>query len=225
MRAATRTGRARPAPAAAARGLALPVVLLLLVLILVAAAVGMRRATLTEGLARNQVDVEVARQAAEAALRDAERDLRLPDGTTVGSAPCSRGDERAIDAQGARGEPYFADTCPRGQCGYALSYYATSNYTTGTNPQPWWPTAKGGRWLNTAPSLPSACATFTGGVPLGTFTDTPRLLGVARQPEYLIEHMGYNEDKYLFRITARGFGADEATEVVLQTYFRARVQQ
>ena len=211
--------------AASVRGLALPVVLLLLVLILVAAAVGIRRATLTEGLARNQIDVEVARQAAEAALRDAERDLRLPDGNPVGAAPCSRGDERAIDAQGARGEPYFADTCPRGQCGYPLAYYATSNYVAGTNPQPWWPTANGGRWLDTAPNLPTACTTFTGGVPLGTFTDTPRAIGVARQPEYLIEHMGYNEDKYLFRITARGFGADVATEVVLQTYFRARVQQ
>jgi len=207
------------------RGIALPVVLLLLVLILVAAAVGIRRATLSEGLARNQVDVEIARQAAEAALRDAERDLRLPDGSTVGAAPCSRGDERAIDAQGARGEPYFSDTCPRGQCGYPLSYYATSDYAAGTNPQPWWPTAKSGRWLNIAPSLPANCATFTGGVALGTFTDTPRIVGVARQPEYLIEHMGYNEDKFLFRITARGFGADEATEVVLQTYFRARVQQ
>lgn len=211
--------------AATTRGLALPVVLLLLMLILVAAAVGMRRATQTEGLARNQVDVEIARQAAEAALRDAERDLRLPDGNTVGAAPCSRGDERPIDAPGARGEPYFSDTCPRGQCGYALSYYATSDYAAGTNPQPWWPTDKGGRWQNTAPSLTSACASFTGGVPLGTFTDTPRLVGVARQPEYLIEHMGYNEDKFLFRVTARGFGAEEATEVVLQTYFRARVQQ
>lgn len=203
----------------------LPVVLVLLILVLVGAAVGIRKAALTEGLSRNQVDVEIARQAAEAALRDAERDLRLPDGNTVGSAPCSRGDERAIDAQGARGEPYFSDTCPRGQCGFALSYYAASDYASTTNPMPWWPTAKSGRWRNTAPSLPADCATFTGGVPLGTFTDTPRLVGVARQPEYLIEHMGFNEDKYLFRITARGFGADEATEVVLQTYYRARVQQ
>lgn len=208
-----------------ARGLALPVVLILLTLVLVAAAVGMRKALLAEGLSRNQVDVELARQAAEAALRDAERDLRLPDGNTVGAAPCARGDERAIDAQGARGEPYFADDCPRGQCGLPLSYYAGSNFTTGANPMPWWPTAKSGRWSNSAPNLPANCATFKGGVPLGTFTDTPRIVGVARQPEYLIEHMGYSEDKYLFRITARGFGADVATEVVLQTYFRARVQQ
>lgn len=209
----------------AARGMALPVVLLLLMLVLVGAAVGIRKATLAEGLSRNQIDVEIARQAAEAALRDAERDLRLPDGSVVGSAQCARGDDRPIDAQGARGEPYFTAACPRGQCGHPLSYYAASNYATLTNPMPWWPTAKSGLWLDTAPSLPSACATFTGGVPLGTFTDTPRLVGVARQPEYLIEHMGFNEDKFLFRITARGFGADDATEVVLQSYFRARVQQ
>jgi type IV pilus assembly protein PilX len=215
----------RPAAQRPARGIALPLVLILLTIVLIGTAAGLRRAALTEGLTRNQLDVEVARQAAEAALRDGERDLRLPDGSTVGSAPCSRGDERAIDATGARGEPYFAADCPRGQCGLPLSYYATSNYAAATNPAPWWPTAKLGLWTNTAPALPGACATFKGGVPLGTFTDTPRLIGVARQPEYLIEHMGFNEDKYLFRITARGFGADEATEVVLQTYFRARVQQ
>lgn len=208
-----------------ARGIALPLVLVLLTIVLIGTAVGLRRAALTEGLTRNQLDVEIARQAAEAALRDGERDLRLPDGTQVGSAPCARGDERAIDAPGARAEPYFSTNCPRGQCGYPLSYYAGSNYAAATNPAPWWPTAKLGRWTNAAPNLPSACANFNGGVPLGTFTDTPRLVGVARQPEYLLEHMGYDEDKFLFRITARGFGADEATEVVLQTYFRARIQQ
>ncbi len=208
-----------------ARGIALPLVLVLLTIVLIGTAVGLRRASLTEGLTRNQLDVEIARQAAEAALRDGERDLRLPDGAQVGSAPCARGDERAIDAPGARAEPYFATNCPRGQCGYPLSYYAGSNYAAATNPAPWWPTDKLGRWTNAAPNLPSACATFRGGVPLGTFTDTPRLVGVARQPEYLLEHMGYDEDKFLFRITARGFGADEATEVVLQTYFRARIQQ
>lgn len=208
-----------------ARGIALPLVLVLLTIVLIGTAVGLRRASLTEGLSRNQLDVEIARQAAEAALRDGERDLRLPDGAQVGAAPCARGDERAIDAPGARAEPYFATNCPRGQCGFALSYYAASNYAAATNPAPWWPTERLGQWTNVAPNLPAACATFRGGVPLGTFTDTPRMVGVARQPEYLLEHMGYDEDKFLFRITARGFGADEATEVVLQTYFRARIQQ
>ena len=66
-------------------------VLLLLMLVLVGAAVGIRKATLAEGLSRNQIDVEIARQAAEAALRDAERDLRLSDGSVVGSAKCARG--------------------------------------------------------------------------------------------------------------------------------------
>jgi type IV pilus assembly protein PilX len=210
---------------AAARGLALPVVLIFLVVILITAAIGVKRVTLAEGLTRNRVDFEVARQAAEAALRDAERDLRLQSGAAVASAPCARGDERAIDAPGARGAPYFDATCPRGQCSYPLAYYATSDYAVGTNPMPWWPTAKGGRWSNTAPDLPATCTTFTGGVPIGTFTDTPRLAGVARQPEYLIEHMGFVEDKYLFRISARGFGADPNTEVVLQSYYRARVAQ
>jgi Tfp pilus assembly protein PilX len=42
---------------------------------------------------------------------------------------------------------------------------------------------------------------------------------VARQPEYLIEYLAAGNDKVM-RITARGFGADINTEVVMQSYFR-----
>jgi len=50
--------------------------------------IGIRHATLNETLTRNQLDYEVARQAAEAALRDAERDLMMVVTTRLPSASC-----------------------------------------------------------------------------------------------------------------------------------------
>jgi type IV pilus assembly protein PilX len=201
-----------------------------LVVISILATVGIRRATLGEALSRNQVEYETARLAAEAALRDAERDLLIVNGTLRPNALCARGSDRPVIENLT--EPAFGETCPRGQCLFAMSYYETSDYTAGTvvNPHPWWPTGtKGGRWNNTFDDKPSDSAgvntncTFIGAVPLGTFTGTTRLLTVARQPEYLIERMKRGDDTYM-RITARGFGTSENTEVVMQTIFRPFVE-
>ena len=203
-----------------ARGIALPVVLLFLLIITVAASFGIRRATLAEGITRNQLDYEVSRQAAEAALRDAERDLRLvlPTGSMPGGAICTRDDARPIIDR--TGPPYFGVTCPAGQCRQPLKYYDTSDYTADPpkNPHAWWPTAKLGLWGNNTVEKAADC-TFSGAVPLGTFTGTPKVSGVARQPEYLIEYMARGDD-VVMRITARGFGTDIKTETVLQSYFR-----
>ena len=210
------------------RGVSLPVVLMFLLVITTLGTIGMRRSTTGETLSRNQLDYEVARQATEAALRDAERDLRSITTSLLPNALCARNDDRPVG--GATRSPNFDNTCPRGQCRFERTYYDTSNYTTVTNPEPWWPTINGkkGLWEGppTAPSAkPSdalgagANCTFTGAVPLGTFSGVPRFAGVARQPEYLIEYLAAGNDK-IMRITARGFGADINTEVVMQTYFR-----
>ena len=55
-----------------------------------------------------------------------------------------------------------------------------------------WPTSKGGLWNDAPSSKPvlggvAKCASFTGGVPLGTFTGASAILGVSQQPEYLLE--------------------------------------
>lgn len=211
------------------RGISLPVVLMFLLVITIVGTLGIRRATIGETLSRNQLDYEVARQAAEAALRDAERDLRLTSPSLMPNALCARSTNRPLaDALGA---PHFDNNCPRGQCRFDLTYYDASNYTTVTNPEPWWPTVNGksGRWNGDPAGTPSpkpgdatganTNCVFDGSVPLGTFTGVARLAGVAKQPEYLIEYLARGGDKVM-RITARGFGADEATEVVMQTYFR-----
>ena len=203
------------------QGVSLPIVLIFLVVISLLATVGVRRATVNETLTRNQLDFDVARQAAELALRDGERDIYISVGTIQPGALCARGPERAGGI--ALTPPFFSSDCPRGQCIFLLNYYQASNFATGVNPQPWWPTANGGRWNDNLATKPrdgatGTCDTFTGAVPLGTFTGAARLPSVARQPEYLIEYLPFNPDSRLFRVTARGFGTDENVEVVLQSY-------
>lgn len=201
---------------AAQRGLALVIVLVFIVILSGVAAFAVRRVMFGEHIARNVLDMKVARQAAEAALRDAERDISLADDVT--GAACPRGDDRPIKS--AYSEPNFGTDCPRRQCRFGeqtpASYYADSNAKSKTNPEPWWPADSGGVGWKASP--PSGCA-FTGGVPLGTFTGTPGVKGVSRQPEYLIEYMQRGEEIY-FRNTARGWGLDPNTEVVLQSYFK-----
>lgn len=223
--------RSGPHPNSASRlqqGVSLPVVLMFLLVITIIGTLGMRRATTGETLSRNQLDYEVARQATEAALRDAERDLLMNATALVPNALCARNDDRPL--AGALRAPNFDNTCPRGQCRFDLAYYDSSNYTTVNNPEPWWPTTNGkkGLWEGvpaTPSTKPSDAAgagtncTFKGSVPLGTFTGVKRFAGVARQPEYLIEYLARSDEKVM-RITARGFGADINTEVVMQTYFR-----
>jgi type IV pilus assembly protein PilX len=205
--------------------LSLVVVLLFLICITSIAVLSARKATLEEGLGRNQLDMEAARQAAESALRDAERDLS---GAVidVSNASCTRPEVWLFDSD-----------CPQGLCRQAAdSYYAASDWSAATSgsttsSEPWWPTSKGGLWNDSFDDKPSRtpktntnCSSFKGGVPLGTFTGATAIAGVAVQPEYLIEYFlkkdgqgGKEVDTY--RITARGFGYTRRTQVVLQTVF------
>ena len=208
--------------------MSLPIVLMFLLVISLLASVGIRRATLGEAMSRNQIELETARQAAEAALRDAERDLLDGTGSIKTNAICSRGSERPMSNKLTK----FNSDCSRGQCFLGLNdYYRDTKYqqstsdATPTNAHAWWPTTNGknGKWNNDFSNKPTTAVgincTFNGAVPLGTFTGTPRIAAVARQPEYIIEVLKLPSDT-IMRITARGFGTDQNTEVVMQTYFR-----
>jgi type IV pilus assembly protein PilX len=195
-------------------GIALPVVLMFLLIITISAVYSIRRSTLSEGITRNQLDYEVARQSAEAALRDAERDLFASYTVKPTAALCDRSADRPLKDKLVAG--LWETSCPKGQCRVSPEYLVSSNYATKANPQPWWPASKDGLWGN---NENLANCSFSGGVPIGTFTGTPNVSGVARQPEYLIEWIDRGSDPVM-RITARGFGADLNTEVVLQSYVR-----
>jgi type IV pilus assembly protein PilX len=208
-------------------GLSLIVVLLFLIAITSVAVLSSRKAILQEGSGRNQLDTEVARQAAESALRDAERDLA---GTVVDAA----------NASCIRPEFWLFDVdCPTGLCrketdSDAKSTYANSDWSAAKagstdKSEPWWPTSKGGLWNDKFDDKPPRTPTqttkcnFTGAVPLGTFTGTAAIDGVAIQPEYLIEYFQKkkkgSQEVDTYRITARGFGYTRRTQVVLQTVF------
>ncbi|MEK6668131.1 MAG: PilX N-terminal domain-containing pilus assembly protein [Pseudomonadota bacterium] len=207
------------------RGVAMLVVLIFTLALTGIAIVSARLAVQGEAMARNQLDNQVARQAAEAALRDAERDLLLATGAVRPNAPCARGAERPV-----MGSLPPDAGCTHGQCDYSQSARLAANFATATSTspgEPWWPVSAGGRWNNTPTSKPSRlegrggnlCDSFTGGVPLGVYTGVAPILGVVQQPEYLIEHIPIAQ-QVIFRITARGYGYRQGTEVVLQSYFR-----
>lgn len=178
----------------------LPTILFFLLIITIAASYGIRRTMLDDNGIRNPLDLAVARQAAEAGLRDAERDLRLAlePGAKPPGATCSRDRERPLPD--GLVPPLFGSACPRGQCRF-----------DGLAPTP--------DHIAARKATPNTGCSFDGSVPLGTFSGAPRMVGVARQPEYLIEYMRRGTSDY-FRITSRGFGADRSAEVVLQSYYR-----
>lgn len=214
------------------RGVALIVVLLFLLAITGLTVWAARQSMLGEGMARNQLDQEIARQAAESALRDAERDLARITPAVLTNASCSRGrSDILIPAQMAVGN------CTMGMCQRDdATYPRQSNWDAGSSDsgsgiEVWWPVSKGGAWNNNIedekpnPGPDSGRCNFIGAVPLGTFTGITAIRGVKYQPEYIIEYVGkryspvLKRNAFTFRITARGFGYTERTQVVLQTYF------
>ncbi|WP_232727766.1 PilX N-terminal domain-containing pilus assembly protein [Acidovorax sp. 69] len=231
------------------RGVALVVVLLFLVAITGISVWTARQSMLAEGMARNQMDQEAARQAAESALRDAERDIdNAPLGVLMAGASCQR-NGATTDTDGLSPSS-FTIGCTGGLClkddaSYASSDWSAATTSNTTVAEPWWPASKGGLWNDDETTKPgrdpvssSNCDSFTGGVPLGTYSGVPAMRGVAKQPEYLIEvfqrkHVRINLDETqvtstgekanqwstMYRITARGFGYSQRTQVVLQSVF------
>lgn len=208
------------------RGVALVVVMIFIIALTSIAIFSARNVSLSERVARNQLDAQVAREAAEAALRDAEFDLLLVSGALRTGAKCARTGLRPVNENIAQ----FTGTCSKGQCGLAPARYESSFYETDTaklpvaagTGEPWWPLKQGGLWNDTLSTKPTAAGVncdFKGGVPYGTYSGRAELVGVYRQPEYLIEYFRIGTNN-LFRINARGFGRNPNTEIVLQSYFR-----
>jgi len=128
-------------------------------------------------------------------------------------ARCSRDTDRSMGVRTVD----FTSECRRGQCGRNVANEGSIDYSTGSKAKEvWWPADAGGLWNNNIEAKLGSCD-FNGAVPLGTFTGTMSIRAVARQPEYLIEYVERGTT-LLFRVTARGFGYREASEVVLQSY-------
>ncbi|MFA5242199.1 MAG: pilus assembly protein [Sulfuricella sp.] len=176
-------------------GAALVTGLIFLVILTLLGVTAMQTSTMEERMSGNARDRNIALQAAEAALRDAERDIlcREIDGTiastqrtfgcisgkTGADATCTDGLCCIINAPGI--------ACVERPAGHPV-------YTDFS--------------LSAAPS-----------VAYGTYSAAPALPSVSQQPRYLIEPYRKQEVNY-YRITARGYGANANTQVTLQEVYK-----
>jgi Tfp pilus assembly protein PilX len=180
-------------------GVALLTALILLLAVLIVGVSAGRAALDAERSARHERDRHIALHAAEAALADAERDIE------GGADPASA--RAALFGPG--GEIGFVAGCGRGAGSVNLGLCAR------TDP----PAAPVWQALDLAGDARI-------GVGYGTFTAAtmPTGSGVlpAHAPRYIIELMplGPAAAGSFYRITAIGFGTRDATQVVLQSFYR-----
>ncbi len=183
------------------RGAILVIALLFLVLLTIIGVSSMSGVTLEEKMAGNLREQNLAFQAAESALRDAEIDLEVGIGGTGNRDPMT------IAAN-------FATLC-------------SAAFTSGVC---FAPVATLGAWqtqIVSAAGWDWTSATKT--TAYGTHTGATVLVGVFRQPRYVIEYLQEKDDgsttpptRY-FRISTRGWGANENTAVTLQTVYRLQM--
>ena len=196
-------------PQTGQQGATLAIVLIFLVLVTLVGVTAMTTTTLEERMAGNLKDQNLAFQAAEAGLRDAKLDIS--GGKVVATAT-----PRSSLISGATG---FGDA--------ASTFPSCSTATTG-------PTV--GLCLPSSLSYPASALnstwvqsqSFTAApsIEYGTYTGAVALKNVFRQPRYLIEAVQVCEGggkcpSWMYRITARGYGARDETRVTLQEVVRA----
>ena len=189
-------------------GVSLVVSLLMLIAVMLLGLSATQIALQSEKASRNDRDRQIAFQAAEASLLDAEMDIEnSPDPARSRSAVFSKHNAYAFIAGCGTGEANpFLGLCARVADGSAPAWLAID-------------------FLDDTPSAAS--------VPFGKFTGQTFQVGKgslpARLPRYIIELLPYNgpgesaelpSRGYFYRITGVGFGMRDATQVVLQTFYR-----
>lgn len=209
-------------------GFVLITALIFLVILAVLGISSMQASTLQERMAGNLRDRNIALQAAELALRDAERDLGALKANVAfpitAASFCAAGATGCRPA-GARASG-FADRVGFWSFSSALKQTWTPNCTAGQCDSidktgaaaPVWDDTQ----ANWAPQTGSTGTNPT--VKYGTYTGAPDIPGLAQQPRYIME-IFYKYDptgtggssKVVFRITVRAVGQNPNTVVVLQS--------
>lgn len=200
-------------------GAILVIALMFLVLLTIIGVSSISGVTLEEKMAGNLYQQNVAFQAAESALRDAEIDLE----TGIGGA-CTPGVSVAID-------PSLSQGCLGSRDSMTIAVNFASNcsaaFVDGVCRQPNPPAAGWQTEIVTPSAWDWTSATKT--VAYGTYTGAAALVGMSRQPRYVIEYLQEKDDgtttpatRY-FRISARGWGANDNTNVTLQTVYRLQM--
>ena len=192
------------------KGASLIVSLLMLIAVMLLGLSATQIALQSEKASRNDRDRQIAFQAAEAALLDAEMDIDdSPDPARSRSVIFARDNTYAFIAGCGQGEgnPFL------GLCAQAAE----------GAPPPWLTVDL----LNHTPS--------TASVPFGKFTGQTFQVGKgslpAKLPRYIIELMAYNAPgesaeqasrSHFYRVTSVGFGMRDTTLVVLQSSYKKR---
>lgn len=186
-------------------GSALLVSLVMLIIVLLLGISAAQIAIQGEKASRNDRDRQIALQAAEAGLLDAELDIE-------GSPDKDKGRSDIFTSDGGSGFPESG--CATGSSFLGLCARAEEGVP------PVWQTVD---FMDTSAKAAS--------VPFGQFTGYVLQTGEgplpARQPRYIIEQMLYTKEAeaadkptYFYRITAIGFGVRDTTQVVLQSFYR-----
>lgn len=193
------------------RGASLVVSLLMLVAVVLLGISATNIALQGEKSSRNERDRQIAFQAAEAALMDAELDIENSTATNSRSTIFSKDSAEGFPGDGE-------ETC---RAGIGNRYLGLCNRGMSSSATP--------AWLKV--DFSDLGDTTVHSVPFGQFTGRAFQTGAGalpeRVPRYIIELMTYNRlgenaeiPSYIYRITAIGYGAHDTTYVVLQTFYR-----
>jgi type IV pilus assembly protein PilX len=197
---------ALPEYRAAQRGVSLIIVMIVLTVVSLLGVAGIQISTLSERGARNDRDQQIAWQSAEAALLDAEFDMF--DAISTRSSTFVNGDTTA-----------FLDGCAASGSSKGLCTLVSAGKPS---------------WLTVDFDAVGASASTTG---FGDFTGRTFNFGSqgiqpAKAPRYVIEpildHLGGGDSrslstgtpKYVYRVTAMGFGPRPDIQAVVQMIFR-----
>ena len=189
----------------AEHGISLIVVLILLVIISLLGIGAAQISMMGERGARNDRDLQIAWQAAEAALMDAEFDMRGP-GTATRANVFVKNDSSAFAIGGCGASGTSKGLCnPEGLFGKPL-------------------------WLTVDLAASSPTATEYGDFTSRSFAAGTAGLQPAKKPRYIIEILpdkntfgdasGRADKKFVYRVTAMGFGPREDIQAVTQILFR-----
>jgi type IV pilus assembly protein PilX len=190
-------------------GASLIIVMLLLIVVSVLGVGGIQIAMMSEKATRSDRDKQIAWQATEAALLDAEYDIL---GITTGSAT----QRNSIFKLKATDISKFVAGCGTSGTSKGLCAYDPSA-------KPGWLTVDFEATGNSAAT--TEFGSFTG----RTFPSGSAGIQPAKAPRYVIEPIpdpyyaateGPEKSRYIYRITAMGFGPNADTQTVLQMIYR-----
>jgi type IV pilus assembly protein PilX len=191
-------------------GMSLIITMLMLIAVMLLGISAAQIALSSEKASRNDRDRQVAFQAAEAALIDAELDIQ--------NSPAVGTSRSAIFSRNSTlGFPEGDSPCGAGLTSTSLGLCGRKS--DGSTPA----------WLSVDFSIVEP--NITQSVPYGTFTGQTFTVGngtaSSEVPRYVIELMTYTAPgeradavSYFYRLTAMGYGIRKTTQVVLQTFYR-----